>query len=190
LQAFVQWRYLKKKIDISKWWVATPMLAILPMLLVGSSTMTCDICRSLRLFPSGAADIIFGAYDKPSIEIHAFISFSGYLFLLGLFQWFLLRRKLNFSIGWIFTPGINAITLFSSRFLIGLFFLSGRLFDFFPQPLTQTLMIPYVVLMILDWVLMLEVAFGMQDIISALVISRILRANDIDKQKLAPMISP
>ena len=177
LQGYIQWHYLKQKISLSAWWIATPIFAGIPLLFVKSPVLTCDDCLVFRFLPSGAYHL--NQAVSPLTEKGTIVLFLVYFFLLGFAQWFVLKHKLNSANSWIFTPFVNSIALVASGFLIQFLSHVSLLFfehDFFPSWIG-----------IILWLIL---AFGMQDIISGLVISQILRVNAGDKPELTPTSPP
>jgi hypothetical protein len=178
LQGYLQWRHLKQRISLSAWWIATPIFAGLPLLFIKSPVLTCGDCLAFRVLPSGAYSL--GQNISPPIGKGVIVLFLVYFFLLGCAQWLVLKHKSNSANSWIFTPLINSTTLMGSGFLIQ--FLSYVSLPFFGHDSFFAV----IFLGLLSFLL----AFGMQDIISGLVISKILRANAVDKPELMPTSTP
>jgi hypothetical protein len=173
LQGYMHWHYLKQKVSLSAWWIATPILAGLPLLFVKSPVLTCSDCQAFRVLPSGMYSLVHQTISPP-IEKGVITIFLVYFFLLGLAQWLVLKHKLNSANSWIFTPLINSTTLMGSGFLIRVLF-SGH------NPVFAGIFLGIISLLL---------AFAMQDIISGLVITKILHANAADGPQLQPTSSP
>jgi len=100
IQALVQ-RYLlnKYKLTVSKLWVATPIIASIPLVLM-FPWINCNDCFLLKylmlgLMPGGNPSIITGLFC--------------YFLFLGFLQWLMLREKLSSSFLWVIMPVINGM---------------------------------------------------------------------------------
>jgi hypothetical protein len=100
IQALVQ-RYLlnKYKLTVSKWWVAAPIIASIPLVLM-FPWINCNDCFLLKYLMLG----LMPRYD-PSIIIGLFY----YFLFLGILQWLMLRKKLSSSFLWVIMPVINGM---------------------------------------------------------------------------------
>lgn len=118
LIGLLQWRTLKTRMDLSKWWVAIPGLASLWLFLTPFS-LTCQACQSLQ-----GLVIPYLVVEIPPINF-------VYAFLLGVGQWLLLRKHIPLSMGWI--------VLLVAYPLLPL--LSALLFDLMVIPIVLILMV-------------------------------------------------
>jgi hypothetical protein len=99
LQAYVQWKFLEEIVPLSGWWIGAPVIAGLTLVFGLPAELTYQECIDLKLLLSG-----FWSFEGlPPILWNLII----YLLLVGIIQWSVLRRRLSYSIGWIFMPLIT-----------------------------------------------------------------------------------
>jgi hypothetical protein len=172
LQAFVQWRYLKRKISLSAWWIATPILSMTPLvILLGSFMSIADYdCLAFKF-------ILSGAYFLPGqldgfIGKHSLFLLLSYFLLLGFVQRYLLNARLKSTWIWIIVPLANAIMLF----------VTGNMYYLLRE---VHINLDSMLFTSLPLMLFLSALLLIQDIVSAVFLARIFYANSIGTQEVA-----
>jgi hypothetical protein len=95
----LQWQVLKTEVPVSRWWIAAPVLAGIPLLIWMPPALSCNDVADLAL-PS-----IFPALNSPAATV---LSVVFYFLIIGFIQWLVLRRKLKISVGWTAIPFLSA----------------------------------------------------------------------------------
>ncbi len=100
IQALVQ-RYLlnKYQLAISKWWVAAPIVASIPLVLMFPG-INCNDCFLLKYLMLGL---------MPRRDPSIIIGLVLYFLFLGFLQWLMLRKKISSSFLWVITPVITGM---------------------------------------------------------------------------------
>lgn len=127
IQGIIQWKFLKTKFDLSRWWIGAPAIASIALMIGINSEITCGDFKTLQYIPSGFWINIYTEM-LPNIILYALI--------LGLIQWLALRKHVSYSIGWIIIPVINTM-------LVPLGFLLTEL----SYPISYLLVIPFLLML-------------------------------------------
>lgn len=135
----LQWQVLKTELPISRWWIAAPVLAGIPLLIWMPPALSCDEVAYLAL------PTIFPASNSQAATV---LSGVMYFLIFGFIQWLVLRRKTKYSIGWIL---ISFLSVFVEVFLlISLFFLGMSLLislgeALLPESLPDVIIMPVLI---------------------------------------------
>jgi hypothetical protein len=94
----LQWQVLRTELPVSRWWIAAPVLAGIPLLIWMPPALSCNDIADLAL-PS-----IFPASNSQAATV---LSVVFYFLIFGFIQWLVLRGKVKISIGWIVIPFLS-----------------------------------------------------------------------------------
>lgn len=113
LGATLQWQVLRTVLPVSRWWIAAPVMAGIPLLIGLPPAQNC----------MDVGNLTFPAFLRTLNPQAAVVwSWVVYFLLFGIVQWLVLRKKLKYSIGWIVIP---LLSIFLEVFLLIYLFLLG-----------------------------------------------------------------
>jgi hypothetical protein len=123
LGAVLLWQVLRMEVSVSRWWIAAPIMAGIPLLIGLPPAQNC----------MDVSDLAFPAFFTTS-NPNATTGWSWvvYFLLIGFIQWLVLRRKLKYSLGWILIPFLSVfveVFLLIFLFSLGLFAITSLLPD-------------------------------------------------------------
>jgi hypothetical protein len=101
LGAVLQWQVIKTEVPVSRWWMAAPTLAGIPLLIGVVIRTSCSACSTFTL------PIFLLAQSDQSEGIEWWI--IAYFLILGGMQWLILWYALRISIVWSILPLVGAI---------------------------------------------------------------------------------
>jgi hypothetical protein len=130
LGAVLQWQLIRTEVPVSRWWMAAPTLAGIPLLLGVVIGTSCTDCSTF-----GYPVLLIGQYDH-SERIGWWV--IAYFLVLGGIQWLVLWYALRISIVWSILPLAGALVadvlIFPMVFVL-MFTLSPPLFIIVFSPL-------------------------------------------------------
>ena len=110
LGAVLLWQVLRMELSVSRWWIAAPLMAGIPLLIGLPPAQSCMDVTNLA-FPA------FFTTSNPNPTTGW--SWLVYFLLIGFIQWLVLRKKLKYSLGWILIP---ILSVFGEVFLLAFLF--------------------------------------------------------------------
>ncbi len=99
--AVLQWQVMKTEVPVSRWWMAAPTLAGIPLLIGVAIRTSCSACAAFS-FPF----VLLAQSDQIESIVWWVIA---YFLILGGMQWLILWYALRVSIVWSFFPLVGAV---------------------------------------------------------------------------------
>jgi hypothetical protein len=131
LWTVLQWQVMRTEVPVSRWWIAAPVIAGIPLLIGLPLAQNCMDYYDLASPP------FFASSNPPAATTWSWV--VSFL-LFGVIQWLVLRRNLKYSIGWILVPFLSVfIEVF---LLIYLFILS---LDYIPRLPPEVFILPSII---------------------------------------------